>query len=302
MERYAESHAKLILFGEHSVGYGFPAVGTPLPLRLIASLEPQITNYPEISVSEKQKSILLEIIQTIESELSVHSKTPVEDIHLYSDIPLGSGYGSSAALCTALVRLFSDKELPFSEQWRIAHKAEHHLHGRPSGVDTLLSLSDQVTMMSPQPNGWPPIVKKLGSLPSPLIAGTVPRDSSTYHLVSSIGDRMRSGDHAVTNAMSKLGEITSEVGTLLSTSEFTAEILAEYANAAHMILRSLGLSHPLIEDILTFARKQGALGGKMSGAGSGGAFYIVSKDRDSMMNILFALRNQFSHVPFLTLQ
>ena len=43
-------------------------------------------------------------------------------------------------------------------------------------------------------------------------------------------------------------------------------------------LRRLSLSTPWLDRLLAAGRSEGALGGKLSGAGAGGAFFLVVRD------------------------
>ncbi|MFO8041767.1 MAG: hypothetical protein R6U25_01085, partial [Alkalispirochaeta sp.] len=52
------------------------------------------------------------------------------------------------------------------------------------------------------------------------------------------------------------------------------------ATAAQVHLSRLGVSSVALERILTVGTTAGALGGKLSGAGDGGAFYLVCANND----------------------
>ena len=51
--------------------------------------------------------------------------------------------------------------------------------------------------------------------------------------------------------------------------------IGRMADRAQQLLRSAGLSTPELDDLLSYGRAAGALGGKLSGAGGGGAFYLI---------------------------
>ena len=59
-------------------------------------------------------------------------------LHMVSDLPVGSGFGSSAAASVAVVQAFlslAGADLPQSELHRISLEVERRQHGSPSGVD-----------------------------------------------------------------------------------------------------------------------------------------------------------------------
>lgn len=68
--------------------------------------------------------------------------------------------------------------------------------------------------------------------------------------------------------------------------------LGRMADAAHEELRALGLSSEELEAALNAGRRQGALGGKLSGAGGGGAFYLVFESESEANGALEALRRE----------
>ena len=61
----------------------------------------------------------------------------------------------------------------------------------------------------------------------------------------------------------------------------TAGELGRLAGEAQELLAALGVSTPALDRILEAGRAAGALGGKLSGAGGGGAFFLVCSDEDT---------------------
>lgn len=110
--------AKLILSGEHAVVHGYPALAAALSLRLRMSV-PEKTQAPQ---EHDVRALLKKLQPTIESE-----------------IPMGSGFGSSAALCVSLATLVRKlKREPFqlNEVARDAQELEKQFHQNSSGIDT----------------------------------------------------------------------------------------------------------------------------------------------------------------------
>ncbi|HTX73542.1 MAG TPA: hypothetical protein VMC79_12005, partial [Rectinemataceae bacterium] len=227
-------------------------------------------------------------------------------VSIRGDVPVGLGLGSSAALCVALaeaaLRLGQSKE---NEEvtdrapdrrlvWQLAHAAESAFHGRPSGIDTGLAalVHAPYTGRGGTPGGTPggtvrlephppdlPGVSAQACPPLHLVVGALPRSSNTASLVSSLSGRLvRDADAAPT--MRFLGRLTDEAASALRRPDF-APALGCLANEAEAALESLGLVHEALRPLMNAGREAGALGGKMSGAGGGGAFYLVFEDADS---------------------
>ncbi|MGD9939842.1 MAG: mevalonate kinase [Clostridia bacterium] len=314
--------AKLILFGEHAVVHGHPALGVGLPGQLTVSWTPGgnqlVLNCPE----EYKPSIRLafqRIAAHFELEGSGRTSTPAWGLlEFESDIPVSAGLGSSGAVCVAMARAIAagkaavpgiDKGGPGQTTladeaaiWAAAHDGERVFHGRPSGVDTGLALWHRLCLFTPQAEGLPAV----GFLPGMginLVYGTVPREASCAANVAAIGKAMAAGDTGVSAALAELGRLTSQAASLLARNagvlaqagnltaqegalsiregdlsdqrDAAATGLGTLANAAMSILRNLDLSTPAMNAILAAGLAAGATGGKLSGGGAGGAFWLA---------------------------
>jgi mevalonate kinase len=126
--------AKVILSGEHAVVYGKPALVSAINIRLKFSLF-------ESTAEIKDKNILLissKVKEYLEKEKIVF-KDKKFDFKIESDIPVGRGLGSSAALSVAAVASFLEfytgQELEKDIVNNLAFQIEKHFHQNPSGVD-----------------------------------------------------------------------------------------------------------------------------------------------------------------------
>jgi mevalonate kinase len=215
---------------------------------------------------------------------------PPSRVEITSDLPVSSGFGSSAALCTALAywslaaeTSVADGTAPQREAWRRAHELEAFFHGTPSGIDTGLVALRGVQAFhfaSDQQGGLPAATPLSDTLP-PLVVGAIPRGRSTRELVALVRGR-REAHRATTEALlSRLGSLTEDAIDLLSGHHTSAEALGRIASTAHSCLADLGVSSPTLDRILQVGIDAGALGGKLSGAGDGGAFYVVCADLET---------------------
>ncbi|MDP4030909.1 MAG: hypothetical protein Q8P47_01355 [Candidatus Beckwithbacteria bacterium] len=111
---------KIILAGEHAVVYGYPAI--------VAAIDRHLT-VKVIRKPSKQKFSGL-----VKFALDQLGQTNKVDLDIQSDLPVGSGLGSSAALATAMVwALLPQAKL--EEKNRLVKIIEDHQHGKSSGVD-----------------------------------------------------------------------------------------------------------------------------------------------------------------------
>jgi mevalonate kinase len=283
-----DARGKLLLFGEHAAVYGHVAVGVSLPERTTVRLEGSgKTAWDLEEIPGADRGPVAEVLKRIESTLPALGSRDRCSVRIESQVPRGVGFGSSAALCAAFARallrhLGEDPDAGGLDRvWSLAHDAEHLFHGKPSGVDTGISILGGTCILKPRA----PRLPEFQLIPRPgtwIVAGAVHRHEACAALIAALGQRVKSGDRTARTSIEDLGRISGEAAAVLrSGGKEEAKPLGSLADAAMVTLRSLGLSTPDLDAVLEAARLAGALGGKLSGAGGGGAFYAVAADRES---------------------
>jgi len=279
MERVGRGAAKLLLFGEHSAVYGHPTMGIGLPdfteLRILAK-PGKGWRFPELSGEDAAR--LGQLLASLASFLPGAAGEGGE-IRISSTIPRGLGFGSSAALCVALAKCFAGDGASERDIWSIAHRAEGFFHGRPSGVDTGLSLLGGLRSFHTSSGGLPESTR-LQPFPMHLVVGALPRRKSTADLVGELHARIDAGDSKALGLIEELGVIARQAIDLVERAGPSGE-LGLLLGAAHRALGRLGLGDPGIDRLIDAGMESGAIGGKQSGAGSGGAFFLLYHSEDS---------------------
>jgi len=186
--------------------------------------------------------------------------------------------------------------------WSIANAWEKNFHGTPSGIDTGLVLYQHLTQFRGASERLPSH-RSIKGQDFYLIVGGVPRNGNTKTLVSRLGRRIQRKDSATCEAMKRLGGLSTQAVRLIQncSSNSISLSLGALATEAHIILKNLGLSSKILEQMMQTGLDTGATGGKLSGAGGGGAFYLVCPSRTSVAVIGQALkkacRQQSNHFP-----
>ncbi len=284
-------YGKLLLFGEHAAVYGHPAVG----IRLDDYLEVEVREepgggwiVPDVHADERRL-----IVAAVSSVARTTPDAPAcGRVTIRGSLPLGVGFGSSAAFCTALLRAcgrtFRGESGP-REFWREAHELERIFHGTPSGIDTGLSIFPGASMVVPRPPGLPDRTA-IDLPPAVLLVGAIPRTRTTAALVGAIRERRSRDERGTEAAMARLGECATKAsspGLCPSARE-----LGRTANEAQELLAALGLSTSALDAILATLRRAGARGAKLSGAGGGGAFYGVFETAEAAERAAAAVRRE----------
>lgn len=128
--------AKVILSGEHAVVYGKPALVSAINLRLVFTISSR--SYQDGNLN-KEILIISQKVKDYLKNQKIDFKDYPFNYKIDTEIPVGRGLGSSAALSVAAAASFLefyvgrkfDKEIING----LAFEIEKHFHQNPSGVD-----------------------------------------------------------------------------------------------------------------------------------------------------------------------
>ncbi len=278
-----EGRGKLILFGEHAAVHGHPALGIQLVDRTLVTLDgPWGSSWDISSVPDADRGVIRALLHRLEEILPDLARKGRGAVKIESNVPRGIGMGSSAALSVALAGAgLSAAGCPADSAriWELAHALEHQFHGTPSGIDTGFSLHKGINAFFPQPPRLPR-GGRFSCAPLLIVSAAVPRSRDTGTLVRAVSERVTAGEQPALDAIRKLGEIARHAMDACAASESPGPRVGKLAEQAMEMLRSLGLGSRDQDVLLDEGRAAGALGGKLSGAGGGGAFFLVVPDRD----------------------
>jgi len=258
---------KVLLLGEHSVVYGHPALAASIPRYVTVELSPSVEPRLELPGGIQTPFPLLEAAVAIARDAGFPGmfRARVE-----SEIPLGSGLGSSAALGVALARALKPG-CAAEEAAALAMHVERVLHGSPSGVDPAACAREGVIFFT---RGEPPRVDPVRGEAYLVIAlSGIAR--GTHTTVLPLAER-RKTDPRVVPLLARLGELAREGKERFESGDLKR--LGGCFDAAHAALRDLGVSCAELEETVEGLREAGALGAKLTGAGGGGAAIGLARD------------------------
>lgn len=289
-----QAHAKVILIGEHSVVYNHPALSLPfkaLQVNVIIKPSNKTSLVSELYEGnlEDAPEILSPIVHLIRL-LQTHFNLAGCKINIDSNIPLGAGLGSSAALASAITKAFYHSvEVPLEDhkllEW--INISETIAHGHPSGVDALTTSFDVAWVFT---KGQPPVSLPL-SLNAFLVIAQTQQQGSTKEAVQRVANKV-SQEGLVT--INELGKLTQQALDYIKDNQL--ELLGQTLTQAHEHLRHLGISTPTLDQCVYLSLKHHALGAKLTGGGLGGCMIALVKDIETANTIMNQLKEITPHV------
>jgi len=280
---------KIILFGEHAVVYGQPAIAVPVR-QVHATVE--VTDFqgaepgriyveaPDIQLSSWLHEIVPDHPLSRIIDLTLH-EIEAQNFHalhltINSSLPISAGLGSGAAVSVAIVRALSahlDSPLSLERQSELSLEVERIHHGTPSGIDnTVVTFNQPVFFI----RGHKPETFCIGA-PFIIVIGDTGLSSPTAVAVDQVKIAWKKNTSKFEAAFNGIGQIAIlarrkiEEGQILD--------LGPLMNENQSLLEDIGVSLPILRTLINVARGAGASGAKLSGAGLGGNMIaLVNKD------------------------
>ncbi|MEO8246777.1 MAG: GHMP kinase [Chloroflexota bacterium] len=201
------------------------------------------------------------------------------DLFLHSDAPPGSGLGSSSAMIVCLVGLLAEMRgtrMTDYETADLAHVIERFDLGIPGGLQDHYAaafggfnfiefLPERVVV---NPLRVPDAT--INELQYNLLLVFTGQVRLSANIITDQVDRFRSGDIQSRDALRQLKLLAGEMKNALLHRQldlFGALLHDEWEQKKRMSDR---ISHSSLDDLYEIARREGALGGKITGAGGGG--------------------------------
>jgi mevalonate kinase len=289
---------KVYLFGEHAVVYGEPAVPCAIERRASVSAEErddgrlrvdaedltldgftvtwggQAPDRPDVDVPTPLVEAAMGYLDgAIEQARDVADRPDAGfDVTVSSEIPLGAGLGSSAAVVCAAIDAAARElgvSLTAEEIADRAYRVEHEVQdGQASRADTFCcAVGGAVRVQGDD-------TRHIADVPNlPFVVGYDGGAGDTGELVAGVR-RLRDEYGFAADTVSAIGDLVREGEAALQAGDL--DELGRLMDFDHGLLSALGVSSRSLDTMVWAAREGGALGAKLTGAGGGGC--IVALD------------------------
>ena len=301
-----EAPGKVYLFGEHAVVYGEPAVPAAIERRATVSVEPRDDDHVRVEAEDLSlDGFTVEYAGSTGDRPDVDVPTPLVeaamgyvdaaveqardaadapdagfDIAVESDIPLGAGLGSSAAVVVAGIDAATralGEPLDRRELAERAYRAEYEVQdGQASRADTFCSTMGGAVRVAGDDS------EPIDAPNLPFVVGFDGGAGDTGELVAGVRE-LRAEHGFAADTVDSIGDLVRTGEELLADADPAEppdpELLAglgELMDFNHGLLAALGVSARSLDAMVWAARDAGAHGAKLTGAGGGGC--IVALD------------------------
>jgi mevalonate kinase len=289
---------KVYLFGEHAVVYGEPAVPCAIERRATVTAEARdddrlqvraddltldgftVTwgggagDRPDVDVPTPLVEAAMGYINGAVGQArdAVDAPETGFDVTIASEIPLGAGLGSSAAVVVACIDAATRElgvELAPEEVADRAFRVEYDVQdGEASRADTFCSAMGGAVRVSGDD------CRRLGDVPNlPFVVGYDGGTGDTGELVAGVRALKEEYGFAA-DTVEAIGDVVDRGERALNRGD--VEEVGRLMEFNHGLLSALGVSSRSLDAMVWAAREADALGAKLTGAGGGGC--IVALD------------------------
>ena len=303
----ASAPGKTILFCEHAVVYGRPAIAAAVDRRVYVKVEMRDDNRIHVNVEDLKVSGFLNLEDsTIELEkgekksileyvlrsLIKSDSTGGLEITINLDIPIGAGLGSSAAITVATIKAastFNNIKLTNEEIAKLAHQVELEVQGSASPIDTTLSTHGGIIYLSRDAEE---IIKLNIDNEIPIVIGYTYKRGNTGKQIEAVRLKMEKYPKIMIPILNSMESITNGAREALINGD--QEMIGEFMNINHGLLDAIGVNTEELSKMVFDARKTGAIGSKLTGAGGGGSIIAYCPGRvDEVVSCINEFENAF---------
>jgi len=305
---------KVILFNEHFVVYGIPAIASAISSRTEAIVE-RVKDPRELVPSGREGSIggdgwVLEDNRPANPGYKVEKLEQQKDsiervlraacfdakknnirITLAGNLKAVGGVGASAAVCVSIARALNDEfNLGYDDAKinEIAYEGEKAYAGTPSGIDNTASTYGGLLYFEKNMEGGRNRIELLTvDRPIDIVMGNTGITANTKAAVEGVRQRREKHRGRYDKVFEEARSLASEAKAALH--RYDLEEVGKLMNENHQLLQEIEVSHPKLDELVAIARREGALGAKMTGGGLGGYMVALTPGKELQERVARAM-------------
>ena len=259
---------KIIVIGEHAAVYGHPVLAGAIQRGVTARAVPGVSG---IQVSGELNPAQAEALQRAFEAARNAAGAPPVFVSVKSNLPVGVGLGSSAALSVAVSRVLLQargKAFGVKALLQLAAVMEGEFHGTPSGVDHTTSARGELVLYRKQGPTKAVRAKK----PVRIVVAIAGARTPTKTTVAGLRERRTRWPKRYARLFGEIGVLAAEAARAVTRGDLAE--LGDLMNINHGLLWAMQLSSERLDAMVRRMLRLGALGAKLTGAGGDGGAVI----------------------------
>jgi mevalonate kinase len=291
-------YGKVILFGEHFVVHGVPGIVSAIDSTTDAEVKKAVKGInvrderkTAKGYSEEKRLQQLESIQNMLKAMGVDPKIAL-DIWVGGTLPGFSGLGASAASSVAIARAIAQElGMKVAEEKinQVAYEGEKAYAGNPSGIDNTAATYGGLMWFKKNMAGGQDLVEHLTiEEPVEIVIGSTGKVANTKAMVEGVDDRKRKNPQKYNQIFKRAEELTYEGRAALEF--YNLKKVGELMNENHRLLQEIEVSSKELDLLVELARKQGAIGAKLTGGGGGGCMVALTPGKELQGKVASAFK------------
>jgi len=306
---------KVILFNEHFVVYGIPAIASAIDSSTEATVKkitgrlpspsgkegsmtgsgwaledsrPANPGYKTEKFDQQRESIAL-VLKAADFDAEENNIT----IDLGGPLKAVGGVGASAAVCVSIARALNDEfRLGFDDGRvnEIAYEGEKAYAGTPSGIDNTASTYGGLLWFEKNLDGGQNTISLLKvKEPIRIVMGNTGLTTDTKAAVDCVRARREKECEKYARIFQTAEDIASKARIALGTYDLT--MLGKLMDLNHSPLQDIEVSHPKLDELVQISKDNGAWGAKMTGGGLGGYMFSLTPDEQTQEAVASAMES-----------
>jgi len=283
-----KGYGKTILFGEHFVVYGLPAIASALgsyttaTIRVLEgsgwSVNDQRLATP--GYKEKKYDEAMQSVRNVINHLNINTEDQRLEITFAGDLIAASGVGASAAQCTSLARALNNLfnlNLDDEKINEAAYEGEKAYHGTPSGIDnTASTYGGLIWFVKNLKEGKNTMDLLQAPKRMPLVIANSGITASTAEVVAAVRHLKEDNPDKFKKIFNQYEKLAYKAKEALLKGDITN--IGSLMNQNHELLQEITVSGEVNDKLVKIALKKGAIGAKMTGTGRGGLVIALAEN------------------------